>query len=57
MDANGELLENIFYANLNSHCGGVKHSGDNRDGVGEGDDETISIDLPKFFIILILYGQ
>ena len=23
MDADGELLENIFYANLNSNCGGV----------------------------------
>jgi tellurium resistance protein TerD len=35
----------IFYNNLKSADGSVVHSGDNRTGAGEGDDETITIDL------------
>ncbi len=37
----------IFYNNLKSTDGSVQHSGDNRTGVGEGDDETVRIDLSK----------
>ena len=37
----------IFYNNLKSTDGSVVHSGDNRTGEGEGDDETVSIDLTK----------
>jgi tellurium resistance protein TerD len=37
----------VFYNNLKSTDGAVVHSGDNRTGAGEGDDETISIDLSK----------
>ena len=37
----------IFYNNLKSTCGSVVHSGDNRDGKADGDDETISVDLSK----------
>jgi len=37
----------IFYNNLKSADGSVAHSGDNRTGAGEGDDETVSIDLSK----------
>ncbi len=37
----------IFYNNLKSSDGSVVHSGDNRTGEGEGDDETVSIDLTK----------
>jgi tellurium resistance protein TerD len=35
----------IFYNNLKSSDGAVTHSGDNRTGAGDGDDETITIDL------------
>lgn len=35
----------IFYNNLRSACGSVEHTGDNRSGAGEGDDETIKVDL------------
>ncbi len=35
----------IFYNNLKSTCGSVEHMGDNRSGVGEGDDEVIKMDL------------
>lgn len=35
----------IFYRQLASTCGSVKHTGDNRTGAGDGDDETILVDL------------
>ncbi|GGM10838.1 TerD family protein [Deinococcus aerophilus] len=37
----------IFYNNKTSSDGSVVHNGDNRTGQGEGDDETIDIDLNK----------
>jgi tellurium resistance protein TerD len=35
----------IFYNNLKSPDGSVEHSGDNIDGGGDGDDETIFVNL------------
>ncbi|MBC7453717.1 MAG: TerD family protein [Massilia sp.] len=35
----------VFYNNLKSTDGSVVHSGDNTTGAGEGDDETVTIDL------------
>lgn len=32
---------------MNSPCGSVSHTGDNRTGEGEGDDESIKVDLSK----------
>jgi tellurium resistance protein TerD len=37
----------IFYNNLVSSDGSVKHTGDNRTGQGEGDDERVLVDLTK----------
>src|SRR5438067_765989 len=37
----------IFYNNLKSPDGAVEHTGDNRTGEGEGDDEQIKVDLSK----------
>jgi tellurium resistance protein TerD len=37
----------VFYNNLKSTDGSVVHSGDNTTGAGEGDDETINVDLTK----------
>jgi tellurium resistance protein TerD len=37
----------VFYNNLKSTDGSVTHSGDNRTGAGDGDDETVTIDLAK----------
>lgn len=37
----------IFYNNLTSPDGAVEHTGDNRTGEGEGDDESVIIDLSK----------
>lgn len=47
---NGKVRQDvdfIFYKNLNSACGSVVHTGDNRTGEGDGDDEEIHIDLSK----------
>ncbi|MDB5934221.1 MAG: Chemical-damaging agent resistance protein [Massilia sp.] len=37
----------VFYNNLKSVDGSVVHSGDNRTGAGEGDDESVTIDLAR----------
>src|SRR5574343_594717 len=37
----------IFYNNLKSADQSVAHSGDNRTGAGDGDDETVTIDLTR----------
>jgi tellurium resistance protein TerD len=37
----------VFFNNKQSSDGSVVHGGDNRSGAGEGDDETIMIDLEK----------
>ena len=37
----------LFYNQLLSVCGSVEHTGDNRTGVGDGDDEALKIDLEK----------
>lgn len=37
----------VFYNNLTSPDGAVEHTGDNLTGDGDGDDESINIDLSK----------
>ena len=37
----------IFYNQLSSIDGSVKHAGDNRDGQGDGDDESVKINLTQ----------
>ncbi|PIG96629.1 TerD family protein [Deinococcus sp. UR1] len=37
----------IFYNQLRSAEGSVEHTGDNRTGVGDGDDESVRVDLTK----------
>lgn len=37
----------VFYNNKKSTCGAVNHTGDNRTGDGDGDDETIHVFLDK----------
>jgi tellurium resistance protein TerD len=37
----------IFYNQLESTCHSVAHTGDNRTGEGDGDDEAIQVDLDK----------
>ncbi len=50
LNAAGKLAiqENfVFFNNLKSPCGSVTHTGDNLTGAGDGDDETINVDLSK----------
>ena len=35
----------VFYNNLTSPNGAIEHTGDNRTGAGDGDDEQIKVDL------------
>ena len=37
----------IFYGQLRSLCGSIEHTGDNRTGDGDGDDESLKIKLDK----------
>lgn len=37
----------VFYNNLTAGNGSVTHTGDNRDGEGDGDDEQIKVDFSK----------
>lgn len=50
LGANGKVTcdgDFIFYGNTTHSSGAVEHTGDNRDGAGDGDDETLKIDLSK----------
>ena len=50
LGANGKLLSEqhfIFYNNLRTPDGSIAHQGDNRSGVGEGDDELILANLKQ----------
>lgn len=42
---NKELLDTISFTQLFSRDGSIRHSGDNRTGAGDGDDEVINVDL------------
>ncbi|SDN58053.1 tellurium resistance protein TerD [Psychrobacillus sp. OK028] len=49
VDANGKAFNEksfIFYNNLQSEEGSVIHTGDNRTGDGDGDDEQLLVKLP-----------
>ena len=49
VDGNGKAFNEksfIFYNNLQSEEGSVIHTGDNRTGVGDGDDEQLLVKLP-----------
>ncbi len=37
----------IFYNQLTSTCGSVEHTGDNKTGSGDGDDEAVKVQLPN----------
>lgn len=47
LDAQGNCTDVVWFRQLKSRCGSIVHSGDNRTGDGDGDDETISIDLAQ----------
>lgn len=45
MDAAKHVIDTVWFRQLASKDGSIKHSGDNRTGAGDGDDEVISVDL------------
>lgn len=50
VDASGKVPNDesfVFYNNLKSPCGAVEHTGDNKTGEGDGDDEQIKVDLSQ----------
>ncbi|MFI8125193.1 TerD family protein [Acinetobacter sp. ABJ-A23_2] len=50
LTANGKVRGDhdfIFYNQLKSQDGAVEHTGDNRSGQGDGDDETLLVNLAK----------
>ena len=50
LNASGKVRSDsdfIFYNQMNSACGSVSHTGDNRTGEGDGDDEAVKVDLSK----------
>jgi tellurium resistance protein TerZ len=46
-DANGRLVDQVWFQQLDSKDGSVHHTGDNRTGAGDGDDESIQVDLSR----------
>lgn len=50
LDSNAKVANEkdfVFYNNLSTSDGSVVHTGDNRTGEGDGDDESIKVDLSK----------
>lgn len=47
MDSQGNDLEAVFFGRIESPAHGIKHTGDNLTGEGEGDDEQIIVDLSR----------
>src|SRR3712207_1632404 len=47
MFADQQPVDVAFFNHLRSNDGSVTHTGDNRTGQGEGDDESIMVDLPR----------
>jgi tellurium resistance protein TerZ len=46
-DAGRSEIETVFFRNLQSADGAIKHDGDNLTGDGDGDDEVIHVDLSR----------
>src|SRR5450830_1908885 len=44
-DENGHAVDAVWFRQLKSRDGSIVHTGDNRTGAGEGDDEQIIVDL------------
>ena len=44
--AGSEVVETVYFGHLRSDDGSLQHTGDNLTGAGDGDDESIVVDLP-----------
>ncbi len=47
MDRNKKALDMVWFRQLNSKDGSIKHTGDNVTGEGDGDDESIKVNLDR----------
>lgn len=47
LDAQGKLIETVYFGHKRSNDGAIVHTGDNLTGAGAGDDETINVDLNR----------
>jgi len=64
-DNNNNRIDSVWYAQLASKCGSIRHKGDETIGAEEQDDETITIDLNQlnenartlFFVISSFAGN
>jgi len=46
-DDNNKLVDTVYFGHLKSKDGSIVHTGDNRTGAGDGDDEQIIVELAK----------
>ena len=46
-DAQGSVVDQVWFRQLTSKDGSVQHSGDNRTGAGDGDDESVTVHLDR----------
>lgn len=46
-DERNQVVDVVWFRQLQSKDGSIIHTGDNRTGAGDGDDEQIIVDLPK----------
>lgn len=46
-DENKKAIDTVYFGHLISNDGSIKHTGDNRTGDGDGDDEQIIVDLTR----------
>ncbi len=46
-DSNKQSVDAIWFGQLQSKDGSILHTGDNRTGAGDGDDEVINVDLSR----------
>lgn len=44
-DGGGQMIDSVWFRQLKSKDGSIVHTGDNRTGAGDGDDEQIIVDL------------
>ena len=60
-DKMNNLMEIIYHEKMQSYNGSIIHYGDNRTGVGEGDDEVLSIDFahvdPNTFTMAVIINS
>jgi tellurium resistance protein TerZ len=47
MNKSRQAIDQVWFGQLESNCGHIVHSGDNRTGDGDGDDESITVNLAK----------